>query len=151
MSIDLNMSLSDHFVLHEFVISQTAERKRIDNTPSAEVVERLRTLCRDILEPARVALGPLRISSGYRCDALNKAVKGSKTSAHCFGYAADVIPIKATRKQFAKWVRDNCDYDQIILEFGTPQEPAWIHVSCDPRGRSEVLRTNGKGYVNVNL
>ena len=77
MPLDLSQNLSDHFTLYEFVTSQTASRKGIDNTPPPEVVERLRALCADILEPARVALGPLHISSGFRCPKLNKSIGGS--------------------------------------------------------------------------
>jgi len=151
MPVDLNQKLSDHFSLHEFVSSQTASRKGIDNTPSPEVVEHLRKLCTDILEPARVALGPMRISSGFRCEKLNVAIGGSKTSAHCKGYAADVIPLQAGRREFAKWVKDHCNFDQIILEFGTADNPDWIHVSNEPRFRKQVLRTANGGYVAVNI
>jgi zinc D-Ala-D-Ala carboxypeptidase len=147
MPVDLNQRLSEHFTLVEFITSQTASRKGIDNTPSPEVVERLRKLCTDVLEPARVALGPLHISSGFRCEKLNKSIGGSTTSAHCKGYAADVIPQQVTRREFAKWVKDNCKFDQIILEFGTPENPDWIHVSNEPRFRKQVLITKNGGYA----
>src|SRR6185436_20725748 len=113
------MKLSEHFQLEEFTTSQTAARNNIDNTPSPEIIAHLQVLCSQILEPARVALGALRISSGYRCDALNKAVKGSKTSAHVLGFAADVIPLDCSKLEFARWVKEHCDFDQVILEFGT--------------------------------
>jgi zinc D-Ala-D-Ala carboxypeptidase len=80
MSSNDKVQLSDHFALWEFTTSQEAERQHIDNTPSAEVISHLRTLCGQILEPARAALGPLRISSGYRSPALNAAVGGSRNS-----------------------------------------------------------------------
>ena len=145
------VQLSDHFALWEFTTSQTAERQHIDNTPSDDVVSHLRTLCAQILEPARGALGPLRISSGYRSAALNAAVGGSKNSAHMLGYAADVIPLQTTKIAFAKWVADHCTFDQIILEFGTPAEPAWIHVSCDPLNRKQILKTVDGGYAPAQL
>ena len=135
--------LTTHFSLSEFVVSQTAERLGIDNTPPEIVVERLTTLCETILEPARAALGPIRISSGYRCDALNKRIGGSSTSAHVLGYAADVVPLEASKKALAQWVHANVGFDQIILEFGVKSmdgEPAWIHLSADPRKRHQVLR-----------
>lgn len=145
------MNLSPNFTLEEMTHSQTAERKGIDNTPPPDVVEHLRKLCVEILEPARVALGPLRISSGYRSARLNAAVGGSSTSAHCLGYAADVLPLRVTKMEFARWVKQNCKFDQVILEFGTVEEPAWIHVSCDPRHRGQILRATSKGYTAATL
>lgn len=150
------MNLTDHFSLQEFTVSQTAERFGIDNTPSDIVIERLTVLCRTILEPAFAEVGSLRISSGYRCDALNKRIGGSHTSAHVLGYAADIAPLQTSKKTFAKWVKSNCDFDQIILEYGEKNmdgEPAWIHVSCDPRFRKQVLRifTGSGGYQPYQL
>jgi hypothetical protein len=143
--------LSENFKLWEFVVSETASRDRINNTPQQVHIAHLRTLCQQILEPARKKLGPLRITSGYRSPALNKAIGGSPTSAHMQGYAADVNPLNVSKMEFAKWVNNNCKFDQIILEFGTPSEPAWIHVSCDPRGKQEVLKTVRGGYARVRL
>ncbi len=131
--------LSEHFKLWEFITSQTATRHGINNTPPEAVISRLRFLCQEILEPARQAVGPLQISSGYRCPALNRAVGGSTTSAHMQGYAADVIPRSASKLEFANWVRSNCKFDQIILEYGTRSNPSWIHVSGDPKGRRQFF------------
>jgi zinc D-Ala-D-Ala carboxypeptidase len=148
--------LSEHFSLSEFTISQTAERYGIDNTPPAIVIERLTDLCKTILEPARTQLGALRISSGYRCDALNKRVGGSPSSAHVLGYAADVVPLAVSKKTLARWVKTNCRFDQVILEFGAKSmegEPSWIHISSDPRFRGQTLRifTGSGGYQPINL
>lgn len=146
------MQLSRNFQLFEFTTSQTAERNGIDNTPSQEIVQHLKRVCEKILQPARDVLGPLTISSGYRCPELNQRIGGSSTSAHMFGYAADVLPQQCTKREFAKWVAHHCEYDQIILEFGSSSEPAWIHVSADPRNRGQVLRIlPGTGYVEINV
>ena len=150
-SVDpLDIQLSSHFKLREFVYSQTAIQKHINNTPPPHHIVNLKRLCETILEPARVALGPLRISSGYRSQALNSAIKGSsKTSAHMQGYAADVIPLNATKLEFARWVQKNCQFDQILLEFGTRQDPSWIHVSCGPGNRKEVFRISNADTEKV--
>lgn len=86
------MKLSENFSLSEFTRSDTADRLGIDNTPSGEVVANLTELCRAVLQPLREAWGePLRINSGYRCPALNKAVGGVKTSQHVTGNACDIV------------------------------------------------------------
>jgi hypothetical protein len=150
--VNLKMKLSENFSLEEFVTSQVASRSGIDNTPSVEVVDCLRVLCETILEPATIACGPLKISSGYRSPQLNRAVGGSETSGHKLGYCADVIPLDISKVEFAKWVKDNCKFDQIILEFGAVDNPDWIHVSSDPRHRGDVLRIlNGTGYVPAKI
>lgn len=144
------MTLTEHFTLDEFTDSQTAARLGLDNTPTFEAVANLRVLCETILEPARQALGPLRISSGYRAPAVNASVGGSKGSAHMQGYAADVIPVQASKLTLARWVRGMVPFDQVILEFGTREEPAWIHVSAAPTLRRQVLRIlAGTGYEPV--
>lgn len=134
-----DIQLSENFKLWEFVTSQTASRYEINNTPPEAVISRLRSLCQQILEPARQAVGPLRISSGYRCPALNRAIDGSKTSAHMQGYAADLIPLSANKLALANWVKSNCQFDQIILEYGIPGNPSWIHISCDPKRRTQFF------------
>jgi hypothetical protein len=149
--IDLGQHLGEHFTLAEFVTSQTAARHGLNNTPQAVHVERLRQLCATILEPAHAALGALHISSGYRAPAVNRLVGGSPTSAHMLGYAADVLPLQTPKLTFARWVAVNCKFDQIILEFGTADDPAWIHVSCDARLRGEILRADHEGYHPTRL
>ncbi len=124
------MQLTEHFTLAEFVRSETAENKHIDNTPSQEVVDNLRALCRNVLEPARVAFGaPIYITSGYRCPALNKAVGGKHTSQHLRGEAADlqVRGVKNLRKLYNA-ILDHGVFDQLLFE--TNKSGAkWIHVS----------------------
>ncbi|MBC6419744.1 MAG: hypothetical protein GDA44_13760 [Prochloron sp. SP5CPC1] len=150
-SWDLSTFLTPNFQLWEFVVSPTAQRLGIDNTPTAREIENLRTLCSQILQPARNALGALKINSGFRSEALNLALRGSSTSAHRKGFAADVNPLSVGTRRFAEWVRNNCDYDQIILEFGTLANPDWIHVSAQPRNRKQVLRMDRSGTRFITL
>ncbi|MBW4636929.1 MAG: hypothetical protein KME05_01620 [Gloeocapsa sp. UFS-A4-WI-NPMV-4B04] len=151
--VDLNMSLTTNFQLKEFVVSSTADRLEIDNTPIPGEIKNLRTLCKQILQPARDALGPLKITSGFRSAALNIAVGGSPTSAHRKGFAADIVPVNVGTKELAVWVKNNREFDQIILEFGTLDNPNWIHLSAEPRNRKEVLRAtsgrNGTVYTSI--
>jgi peptidase M15-like protein len=142
------MNVSENFTLEELTQSQTAARLGLDNTPNQDVILRLENLCEIILEPARAQFGPLLISSGYRSPDVNAAVGGSRGSAHMLGNAADVIPLHATKLDLARWVKNTVPFDQVILEFGSLAEPAWTHVSADPRQRKMVLRIlpDGKGY-----
>ncbi len=130
------------------MVSVTADRNGIYNTPNTDEIEHLTTLCKTILQPARDALGPLQISSGFRSKELNDLVKGAPNSDHRLGFAADVIPITAGTRDLAEWVvRNVSQFDQVILEFGTVQSPNWIHLSAAPRLRGEILtaaKVNGE-------
>jgi Peptidase M15 len=147
------MQLTADFSLEEFTSSTTADRLGIDNTPTAFEIDNLRTLCVQILQPARSALGPIIVHSGFRSAALNTAVGGVPDSAHRLGFAADIVPLNAGKLELAKWIRHNTQFDQLILEFGTLQNPNWIHVSADPKRRMEVLRAFGHPtqYVPINI
>lgn len=119
--------LSPHFTLAELTVSQTASRKGLDNTPPAAVISALRGLCVNLLEPIRTGLGkPVVVTSGYRSPAVNRACGGSKTSQHVLGQAADFTVPDMSNMELARWIRDHCQYDQLIYEFG---ESGWIHAS----------------------
>jgi hypothetical protein len=149
----LKMQLTANFTLEEFTRSTTADRLGIDNTPNSIEIDNIRLLCVQILQPARSALGPIQISSGFRSAALNLAVGGVPDSAHRLGFAADVVPINVGTFDLAKWVKNNTSFDQVILEFGTLQNPNWIHISADPRSRMNVLQAFGNPtqYVPVTI
>ena len=144
------MQLTEHFTLEEFTFSSTAKARGIDNTVSSQrVIENLRNLCEQVLEPLRsYANQPITISSGYRCKALNKVVGGARNSQHMTGEAADIhIPLYdfkdstgsrltdiETAREWMQWLTDNTDFDQLILETMN-RKIFWIHVSCK-RNRS---------------
>ena len=132
--------LSSHFSLSEFVVSQTATRLDIDNVPTQEIIDALKLLCQHVLEPLRVALGPVIISSGYRSPKLNSVIGGSTTSQHCYGEAADIIVRNISCDHAAWWIHQNCQFDQLIREF----PPAgWVHVSYKKdRLRAQSLIAN---------
>jgi putative chitinase len=151
-SVSPEMQLSEHFNLKEFTKSETAIRKRIDNTPNLEHANNLKMVCENILEPVRKHFGkPVRINSGYRGPALNKAVGGSAKSQHCNGEAVDFEIDGLPNPDLAKWVAQNCDFDQIILEFYDPKEgpnSGWVHASYSKgKNRKQKLTAvtvNGK-------
>lgn len=129
------MKLTEHFTLSEFVRSETATNRHIDNTPTPEVVDNLRALCRNVLEPARVSFGaPIYITSGYRCQALNKAVGGKPTSQHLRGEAADlhVRGVENLSKLYNA-IKDHGVFDQLLYE-SNKAGTKWIHVSYKASG-----------------
>ena len=131
------MRLSPHFTLAEFVTSQEAARRGIDNTPAPDVVERLRRTAAG-LEAVRIRLGgaPIIVTSGYRSSQLNDAIGGSRTSQHMRGEAADIIcPSFGGPNEVAAALRDSgIEYDQLILEYGR-----WVHVSFSDKPRHMAL------------
>ena len=139
------MQLTDHFTLSELTRSETAERRHIDNTPSPEVVDNLRALCRNVLEPARVAFGaPIYITSGYRCPVLNKAVGGKPTSQHLRGEAAD-LQVQGVRnlKRLYNAIKDHGVFDQLLYE-SNKSGARWIHVSYTSYGNRRQAIDNYK-------
>ncbi len=126
--------MSKYFHLKELIHSHKAATLRIDNTPDFAEVEHLRILTERILDPLRQAWGSgIVVSSGYRCESLNRAVGGSSTSAHLRGYAADLSPVNGKVDEFIafalKWARDNrIKFDQMIDESGGRTGSHWLHV-----------------------
>lgn len=142
------MNLSPHFTLKE--LTRTSHRT-IDNKPEPVVVERLIVLCKYFLEPVRDVFGPLWITSGYRCPALNRAIGGSASSAHMYGCAADFVPITDTLTvDIVNWIvhPSGIDYDQVIDEYSSTDN--WIHLGMARPGRSprhEALEMNAGKYT----
>lgn len=138
------MKLSEHFTLEELTFSDMAARLGIDNSPPKIVIDNLAMLCVDILEPLRNAIGTIHINSGYRGPALNKAIGGSKNSAHMSGLAADIRSAKLQPVQVCeKIIAMQLDYDQVILEFAR-----WTHVAASARGlvpRHDILTIDNGG------
>ena len=149
------MQLSGHFSLSELTKSQTAERKGISNKPTLEHIENLTELCTHILEPTRRNFGkPMIITSGYRSEELCVAIGSKTTSQHAKGQAADFEMIGLDNKSLAKYIKNNLVFDQLILEFYTPNDPSsgWVHCSYSKEeNRKEALFYNGKEYTQWSI
>ena len=138
------MKLSNNFSLNELTRSQTAERKGIDNTPSAEHQENLKSLCMAILQPVRDHFSKVvTISSGYRSPELCVAIGSKTTSQHAKGQAADFEIFGVSNKALADYIDSELHYDQLILEYWKESDPnsGWVHCSfSEGQNRKQYLR-----------
>ena len=152
------MILSKNFSLNEFTKSVSAIRNGIDNSPSSEHIRNIQLLVKYVLQPLREALGsPIRITSGYRSEALNKLIGGSyrmikgkyvATSQHCRGQAADiqfrVDGLMKNKEIWDKVIELGLPFDQMINEF----DYSWIHISYNHehnrKSLLEAYKENGR-------
>jgi hypothetical protein len=134
------MQLTPHFSLAELTVTKT----KIDNTPSKEVIEVLRTTA-FYMEKVREILGnvAITINSGYRSPDVNGQVGGTSNSSHTYGYAVDFTAYGHTPLTISNILaKSNLKFDQLIYE------KTWVHISFDPRMRGNILTLKGKGkYV----
>ena len=129
-----------YFTLNELIKSDAAKRSKINNTPNKQEESNLIALVENILDPLREAYGkPIIITSGFRCERLNKLVNGSKTSQHRTGQAADIRTVEDTveenKKLFDLAQELNLPFDQLIDEYNFD----WVHISYSPRNRKQIL------------
>jgi uncharacterized protein YcbK (DUF882 family) len=130
------MNLTVNFTLSEMIKSDTALRHDMDNTPEEAEIENLKRLCEKVLQPVREHFKTgVKVNSGFRHPDVNAKVGGSKTSDHCKGQAADIEIPGIPNADLAKWITENLDFTQVILEFYTQGVPdsGWVHVSYDPQ------------------
>jgi len=141
----LAKKLSANFSLEELIASKTARDKRIDNTPTPEVVANLEKLCQEVLQPIRNKYGrAITITSGYRCPKLNSAIGGVKNSQHMSGCAADIKCTATSKAVLFNIIKEmiqkgEIKVGQLIWEYGTKKEPNWIHVSLPYSKVNQIL------------
>ena len=144
------MRISKNFTLAELTASNTSKRLGISNIPDKEGIHKLRLLATELLQPLRNAVGPLRISSGYRSESLNAAIGGSNKSQHTKCEAVDLQFVKRgsmdNMRIFNAIIRLGLEFDQCILEFGgatansDSDNPDWIHISWKvTENRKQIL------------
>jgi urease beta subunit len=132
------MRISKHISIEEATLSPTALRLGIDNTPNEDVLVNMKLVAERCFEPIRNWYGkPIKVNSFYRCDALNKAVKGSATSQHVQGKAIDISTgTKIGNKLIYEWAKNNLIFDQLINEY----DYAWVHISYNKNNnRNQTL------------
>jgi len=132
------MRISKHISFEEATLSPTALRLGIDNTPNEDILVNMKLVAERCFEPIRNWYGkPIKVNSFYRCDALNKAVKGSATSQHVQGKAMDISTgTKIGNKLIYEWAKNNLIFDQLINEY----DYAWVHISYNKNNnRNQTL------------
>ena len=137
--------LSKHVSLHEGVYSRTAQRLGLRNDPTDEHLLNMITISEKVFEPLRAHVnGPIKINSFYRGSELNEAIGGSSKSQHCHGQAIDIDDTfgHATNAVMYNWIKENLNFDQMIWEFGTDENPNWVHVSyvSEDKNRNRCLK-----------
>ena len=130
-----------HFTLRELIKSDTAIRKGIKNVPNRQEEQNLNTLVDKILDPLREAYGkPIIVTSGFRCDELNRLIGGSKASQHRTGQAVDIRTVIDTpeenKKLYDLIIKLNLPFDQLIDEHNFD----WVHVSFSEKNRKQILK-----------
>lgn len=149
--------ISDHITEKEGKRSTTAIRLGIDNSPTPYHKSNMEVLAEKVFEPLRKWVGgPIRINSFYRSEGLNKAIGGSSKSQHCQGRAMDIDDVYGhkTNAEMYEYIKANLDFDQMIWEFGTDENPDWVHVSyvSEDSNRNRCLkayRENGKTKYKI--
>jgi 4-hydroxy-3-methylbut-2-en-1-yl diphosphate synthase IspG/GcpE len=134
------MKLSKNFTRAEIEHSNTAKRLGISNEMSEEHLENMQHLIDRLIQPLRDSIGPIRVSSGYRSKALNRAIGGSLKSQHSKGQALDLQfwqNGKMMNELVYDWILDsNIEFDQMINEF----DFSWIHISLKKKSnRKQIL------------
>lgn len=141
--------ISKHVSYKEGVYSITALRLGLKNDPSNDHLYNMIKVSENVFEPLRTHVGgPIKINSFYRGPELNKAIGGSAKSQHCHGQAIDIDDTlgHASNAEMFNWIKANCDYDQMIWEFGTDENPNWVHVSyvSKEKNRNRCLKAYRK-------
>lgn len=143
-------NISEHVSYAESIHSDTAIEKHIDNTPPDNILAKMKVTALNVFEPIRKRVSelrcgdsPLTIDSFYRSPDLNKEVGGATGSQHMLGEAIDLnvnFP-DFSREDLFELIKSEFEFDQLIFEGGTIDNPAWVHVSWSPtHNRKEVLR-----------
>jgi len=149
--------ISEHITYNESIKSSTAIRKGIENIPKEYELQNMGLVAEKVFEPLREWVkGPIKITSFFRCEELNKTIGGSSKSQHCEGRAIDVDDIynyKSNAEMF-HFIKNNLNFDQLIWEYGNSHNPDWVHLSfiSETQNRQRVLqafRVNNKTEYKI--
>ncbi len=137
-----------YFLWLEFERSKAARKHRLDNTVPDAIVPNIVSLCTYLLDPLREIVGPIKVTSGYRSDAVNRAVGGSPTSDHKRGWAVDIKAGRHSSPELARQIaKSGLPFDQMILYH--PSRGGHVHLGGGPRMRGQMLYApaGSRGYT----
>ena len=142
-------NISKNISYKEAIYSETANKLKIKNVPNESHIKNMKLIAEKVFQPLREwAEHPIRINSFYRNAELCEAIKSSVKSQHTKGQAIDLSTMgEKTNADLFNYIKDNLDFDQMIWEFGSDDEPRWIHVSYVNKktNRNRILRAKYKG------
>lgn len=130
------MNLTKNFTLEEMIRTSTGSKLGLDNTPNEVQISNMRKLLENVVQPIRDKLGiPITVTSGFRSESVNKAVKGKSNSQHLYGEAVDITC--SNNKLLFEALKERGIYDQLIDE----KNLSWVHVSYrEGRNRKECFK-----------
>jgi len=149
--------ISKYCSYSEATKSDTAIRLGINNEPNFEHLQNMQSVANKIFDVVREEIGePLKVSSFFRNEALNRAIGGASSSQHTLGEAIDIDSENDQyNAEIFHFIKDNLVFDQLIWEFGDEENPSWVHVSLKRIGtnRGQVLKAvkEGKKTVYINF
>jgi len=152
--------ITSNFSLEEIQHSDTAERRNISNVVPLEARSVMLNLFNDIMQPLRTKVGPIKITSGYRCKELNDIIGGSPYSQHIYsnkrGAACDFVHYLGTlntTELINNILKLRLPFDQLILEYPNSNTGGWLHVSTcgiDKENRFQILvKEKNKPYITI--
>lgn len=140
-----------HFSIEELCRSQKATELKIDNTPDTVIKDNLTFLVDKVLDPLRELYGKsIFINSGYRCADLNRAVGGSPTSRHQYGYCADIDTRRGENKMLADLIiLHHIPFRQMIV-YGSVENPKWVHIDVSRiENKGQILLKKDGKYIEI--
>ena len=141
----MSIYISEYVSYNEVTHSPTALRKNIKNEPNIKQLRRIRLLCIKVFDPLREWVGgPIKVNSVFRSEKLNRIIGGSSKSQHLANKGAaididDTYGYKSNLEMFY-YIKNNIEFDQLIVEFPINGKPKWLHISYNKDGnRNQIL------------
>lgn len=134
------MRITNNFTLEEFTKSETADKLGINNTPNQDILDNIKFMAEQLQLVRNTYKKPIYITSGFRCEELNNAVKGSKTSFHRLGLAVDINQgSRAKNKHLFELIKSLMKVGLLVDQLINEQNYSWIHIGFE--------RNNPKGEI----